>query len=176
MLMPEIAFWGRSNVGKSSLINSLLNRKKLVKVSNTPGRTREINFFNLNEELYVVDLPGYGYARISQNKRALWNQVVVDYLIKGARLRRIYLLIDARVGFKEIDFEIMDFLNDIGKSYQIVFTKIDKSGVKNLQNLKEQATELAKKNPACFPEVLCSSSKDKQGIKDLQNSIIALFV
>jgi GTP-binding protein len=165
---PEIAFWGRSNVGKSSIINSLLHRTKLVKVSKTPGRTREINFFSLLDTFYFVDLPGYGYAKVSKDKKALWNETVIEYLRLSKNLKRVYLLIDSRVGFKEIDFNIMDFLNYYGRSYQIIFTKVDKINREQQVLLCEEVQRIVAKNGACFPEAIMTSSvkKDKTSILD----------
>ncbi|MDR2008275.1 MAG: ribosome biogenesis GTP-binding protein YihA/YsxC [Alphaproteobacteria bacterium] len=173
--LPEVAFWGRSNVGKSSLINCLLNRKSLVKVSSTPGKTKEINFFSLNEELYLVDLPGYGYARVSKNIKELWNDLVVDYLIKAKNLRRVYLLIDAKVGFKEIDFNIMDFLDYYGRSYQIVFTKVDKINKYVLADLKSQVESMLGIRPACYPEFIFSSTSTRDGMNELGKSILNIL-
>ncbi len=172
---PEVAFWGRSNVGKSSLINALLNKKKLVKVSNTPGRTREVNFFLLNDELHLVDLPGYGYAKVSKDLKEIWNKLVIKYLQNAKYLRRIYLLIDSRVGFKEIDFAIMDFLNYYGRSYQIVLTKSDKINKTKLQELVTDISKIIIKHPACYPEFIISSSSKKIGLDNLKHSILSIM-
>ncbi|MCL2567416.1 MAG: ribosome biogenesis GTP-binding protein YihA/YsxC [Alphaproteobacteria bacterium] len=173
--LPEVAFWGRSNVGKSSLINSLLNRKNLVKVSSTPGKTKEINYFSLNEELYLVDLPGYGYAKVSKNIKELWNDLVVEYLIKAKNLRRVFLLIDAKVGFKEIDFNIMDFLDYYGRSYQIVWTKVDKINKFMLADLKQHVKNTVESRPACYPEFIFSSSATAEGMESLQSAILNIL-
>lgn len=169
---PEVAFWGRSNVGKSSLINALLNKKKLVKVSNTPGRTREINYFSLNDELYLVDLPGYGYAKVSKDLKDIWNKLVVKYLQNAKHLKRIYLLIDSRVGFKEIDFAIMDFLNYYGRSYQIVLTKSDKINKIEMTELTANIAKIIVKHPACHPDFIVSSSSKKLGLDEIKQSIL----
>ncbi|MFL1780403.1 YihA family GTP-binding protein YsxC/EngB [Candidatus Hepatincolaceae symbiont of Richtersius coronifer] len=171
----EVAFWGRSNVGKSSLVNALVNRKNLVRVSNTPGRTKELNFFNLDQKLYIVDLPGYGYAKVSKSQKALWNDLVISYFQTAKNLKRTYLLIDSKVGFKTIDLEIIDFLNYYGRSYQIVLTKADKIAKKNLLPLQEQVKELINKNPACFPFYIITSGRTKDGILELQKAILLLF-
>ncbi len=169
---PEIGFWGRSNVGKSSLINAIFNRKKLVKVSNTPGRTREVNYFNLADRLHFVDLPGYGYAKVAKHTKALWSDLVVDYVKSSKNLRRIYLLIDSRVGLKKIDLEIMSFLNHYGRSYQIIITKTDKVKASELDIVaKNIAIEIAL-NPACYPHFICTSSKNKIGIDEIKVSIL----
>lgn len=172
---PEVAFWGRSNVGKSSLINALLNTKRLVKVSNTPGRTREINYFSLNDEIYLVDLPGYGYARVSKDLKEIWNKLVVKYLQNAKHLKRIYLLIDSRIGFKEIDFAIMDFLNYYGRSYQIVLTKSDKITKTELQEISKTIAEIIVKNPACHPEFISSSSSKRLGLDEIKQSVLNIM-
>lgn len=172
---PEVAFWGRSNVGKSSLINALLNKKRLVKVSNTPGRTREINYFSLNDELYLVDLPGYGYAKVSKDLKEIWNKLVVKYLQNAKHLKRIYLLIDSRIGFKEIDLAIMDFLNYYGRSYQIVLTKLDKINKSELQELSKKIAEIIIKHPACHPEFIISSSSKRLGLDEIKQSILNIM-
>ncbi|MDR0484314.1 MAG: ribosome biogenesis GTP-binding protein YihA/YsxC [Alphaproteobacteria bacterium] len=173
--LPEVAFWGRSNVGKSSLINALLNRKKLVKVSQHPGKTKEINYFSLNEELYFVDLPGYGYAKVSHSVKDLWNDLVVEYLQKAKNLRRIFLLIDAKVGFKEIDFHIMDFLDYYGRSYQIVLTKTDKINKFVLNEVSQSVVKTIETRPACYPEFILSSSQTKEGMESLQLAILNIL-
>ena len=122
----EIAFAGRSNVGKSSLINALFGQKKLAKTSATPGRTQQLNYFNLNDKLYVVDLPGYGFAKAPKDIVKSWQKLINTYLVGRASLRRVFLLIDSRHGVKKIDEEIMDMLDKAAVTYQIVLTKIDK--------------------------------------------------
>src|SRR5262249_15528050 len=124
--LPEIAFAGRSNVGKSSLVNALTGRRTLARVSNTPGRTREINFFSLGERLILADLPGYGYARVSKTDSARWTELVFAYLRGRPNLRRAILLVDARRGLLEHDIQVMDLLDRAAVSYQLVLTKIDK--------------------------------------------------
>lgn len=124
--LPEFAFIGRSNVGKSSLINTLLNMKKMVKVSNTPGKTQLINFFDINNEFYLVDLPGYGYAKASKSAKDSWSKNIKDYLLKSPRLQLLFLLIDSRHGLKEVDKLMINLLIDYGVPYCIIATKRDK--------------------------------------------------
>jgi GTP-binding protein len=124
--MPEVAFAGRSNVGKSSLLNALLGRQGLARTSNTPGRTREVNYFLLGERLHIVDMPGYGYARASKTLVRGWNQLIQDYLRGRTQLKRVFLLIDSRHGVKENDSATMELMDKSAVSYQLVLTKIDK--------------------------------------------------
>lgn len=162
--LPEIAFAGRSNVGKSSLLNAVAGIKRLAKVSNTPGRTQLINYFNVNDEFYLVDLPGYGYAKASKTKVAAWNKVVNKYLRGRPNLRLVLVLVDSRHGIKDSDREIMKMLDDAAVSYQIVLTKLDKL----------RASEKAKlgvdfaKHVALQNEVLQTSSEKGIGISELQ--------
>ena len=124
--LPEICFAGRSNVGKSSLINAVTNRKGIARASNTPGRTRELNYFNVDERLYIVDLPGYGYAKASKSDIARWTKLTRQFLFGRASLRRVFLLIDSRHGLKESDTELMSVLDETAVTYQIILTKTDK--------------------------------------------------
>ncbi|XWO14291.1 putative GTP-binding protein EngB [Candidatus Hepatincola sp. Pdp] len=173
--IPEFVFWGRSNVGKSSLINKLVNRKKLVRVSNTPGRTRELNYFTILEQLYLVDLPGYGYAKVSQQQKMQWEDLLIGYFNTSTNIKRVFLLIDAKVGFKTIDQEVMAFLNTCGLSYQIVFTKSDKIKQESMAKLIAETKDIIAKNGACFPEFIVSSTKSKIGIAEIQQVIIGLL-
>src|SRR5437667_2685837 len=136
--LPEIAFAGRSNVGKSSLVNALTGRRTLARTSNTPGRTRQINFFDLGGRLILVDLPGYGYAEASKSAIKDWTHLVRHYLRSRAALRRVCLLLDSRHGVKEPDRLLMNMLDDAGVSYQVVLTKTDKSGAGELARVLEQ--------------------------------------
>ncbi|MFN5382641.1 MAG: ribosome biogenesis GTP-binding protein YihA/YsxC [Alphaproteobacteria bacterium] len=170
--LPEIAFIGRSNVGKSSLINSLVGQNKLARTSQTPGCTKQINFFQLHDLLCLVDLPGYGYARISNKDRNHWDSLIYQYLRGRSQLLRTFILIDSRHPFKELDIKTMRFLDDCAASYQIVFTKVDKISKSELEELKSKFDEAIKSHSACFPEPLYTSSKSKNGIEEMQKAII----
>ena len=131
----EVAFAGRSNVGKSSLLNALFGQKKLAKTSSTPGRTQQLNYFNLDDKIYLVDLPGYGFAKAPKDIVKNWQQLINAYLVGRATLRRVFLLIDSRHGIKKIDEEIMDMLDKAAVTYQIVLTKADKVSDKALEKI-----------------------------------------
>lgn len=169
--LPEIAFSGRSNVGKSSIINALTGRKTLVKVSNTPGRTREINFFRLAERLMLVDLPGYGYAKAAKKDVARWTRLVKAYLSGRRNLRRVCLLIDSRHGIKDVDREIMDALDDVAVSYQIILTKSDKIKPAELIKVQDAAYIAIKRHPAAHPLIIATSSETKDGIDVLREEL-----
>ena len=170
--LPEFAFIGRSNVGKSSIINTLVDRKTLVRTSKTPGCTKQINFFELDGILILADLPGYGYAKISKSERDNWDLLIHNYLRKRSKLKRIFLLIDSRHELKESDKKTMDYLDEYGLSYQIVLTKVDKSS----QHSKLENTIKASlaKHPACHPHIITTSSITKHGVEELQNEILQL--
>jgi GTP-binding protein len=169
--MPEIAFAGRSNVGKSSLLNALLGRTGLARTSNTPGRTRELNYFLVGDALHVVDMPGYGYARASKSLVRGWNALVRDYLRGRTQLRRVFLLIDSRHGVKENDRAIMELMDKSAVSYQLVLTKIDKLKAREVEAAIAAATEAVKKHGAAFPEVIATSAEKRQGIDDLRQAV-----
>lgn len=169
--LSEVAFIGRSNVGKSSLINALVKQKSLARVSQNPGCTRQINFFNLGNFIYLVDLPGYGYAKISKSERKTWDQIIYSYLIGRPHLKRIFLLIDARHEFKDIDVKTMDFLDDCAVTYQIVLTKADKLERKELEDQIVKMNKLITKHAACHPEIIVTSTKKELGIDILRNAI-----
>ncbi len=174
--VPEVAFAGRSNVGKSSLLNALTGRKSLARTSNTPGRTREINFFLLDERLMLTDLPGYGYARASKQQIKNWTSLVKDYLKGRSVLRRTMLLIDARHGLKESDKRIMTMLDDAGVSYQAVLTKCDKVAA---TKLKDRITAIEKEfaaHTAAHPEIIATSARDGTGIPELRAELATLAV
>jgi GTP-binding protein len=169
----EVAFAGRSNVGKSSLINALTGRTRLARVSVTPGRTRELNFFALGPDytLYLVDMPGYGYARASKAEVKSWTRLIGDYLKGRRELKRVFLLIDARHGLKPNDKETMKLLDEAAVSYQAVLTKADKPKAIELAAIQAGvASELAK-HPAAYPQVLATSARTGTGIKELRAAI-----
>ncbi len=168
--LPEIAFAGRSNVGKSSLVNALTGRRTLVKVSNTPGRTQQLNFFNLANRLMLVDLPGYGYAKVSKEKKHNWEGLIKDYLRGRPGLRRVLILIDSRHGLKTSDTEIMELLDEVAVPYQLIFTKADK-----LRPTEEPQIKFDKsKHAALMNEFFVTSAEKKLGILELQASLAAL--
>ncbi len=168
----EVAFAGRSNVGKSSLINALVGRKSLTRTSNTPGRTQEINVFQpANGAFYIVDLPGYGFAKAPKEKVAAWTALVRDYLRGRASLARVFLLIDSRHGLKDIDRDVMEMLDDAAVSYQLVLTKVDKINAYQLSDVIN-GTEIAiTKHAAAFPRIVATSASKGDGISDLRATI-----
>lgn len=169
--LPEIAFWGRSNVGKSSLINALSNNTSTAKVSNTPGRTQSLNYFVVDQKFYAVDMPGYGYANASKKIIINWERLVFSYLTSRANLRRVYLLIDSRHGIKKNDLEHMNFLDNFGIPYQIIATKTDKINKGELASLQEKILPTLMLHPASSDEILLSSSKNKASIEKINNAI-----
>ncbi len=170
--LPEVAFAGRSNVGKSSLINALVNQKYLARASNEPGRTREVNFFVLAERLRMVDLPGYGFARASKTSTAKFQNLGRDYLRGRPNLKRVYLLIDSRHGLKAVDSEAMDALDLAAVSYQIVLTKGDKIKPPELAEVVAKTLKGIAKRPAAFPRVLATSSAKGDGMPELRAEIM----
>lgn len=172
----EVAFAGRSNVGKSSLINALLNQGGLARTSNTPGRTQELNVFapaagEQAPEVYLFDLPGYGFAKAPKDKVDAWTSLVKDYLRGRPTLKRVFLLIDSRHGIKPVDSEIMDMLDTSAVSYQVVLTKTDKIKVPQLHALTAATTEIIKKHPAAYPAVLAVSSLKGAGLAELRGTL-----
>jgi GTP-binding protein len=174
---PEIAFAGRSNVGKSSLINAVTGRTSLARVSVTPGRTRELNFFTLGKAggPYLVDMPGYGYARASKAAVKSWTRLIRDYLRERRELKRVFLLIDARHGIKANDTETMALLDEAAVSYQVVLTKADKPKASELAALMEQVTQTLAKHPAAYPQILTTSARLGGGIEELRAAIARLL-
>jgi GTP-binding protein len=170
----EVAFAGRSNVGKSSLLNALTGRKDLARTSNTPGRTRLLNFFDLGGRLILVDLPGYGYARAPKTEIARWNQLTRGFLRGRSQLRRICLLIDARHGLKSSDEEVMAGLDTAAVSYQIVLTKADKVKPGALKRLIEETQAAVASRPAAHPICLATSSSTGAGLPELRAALAAL--
>ena len=171
---PEICFAGRSNVGKSSLINALTNRKGLARASNTPGRTRELNYFNVDERLNLVDLPGYGYARAPKTEISNWTRLTRAFLRGRAGLRRVFLLIDSRHGIKPSDIELMEMLDEAAVTYQLVLTKSDKVKKVELAKVMRRTSRTIGKRPAAHPELMVTSSEKKTGLDDLRAEIATL--
>lgn len=171
---PEVCFAGRSNVGKSSLINALTGRKGIARASNTPGRTQEINFFALGERAYLVDLPGYGFAKAPLAVVSKWQQLLKAYLSGRPTLRRAFALIDARHGVKDVDHEIMRLLDRAAVPFQVVLTKADKIGATTLAETVAQVEEALQKHPAAYPELIITSSETGRGIATLRTIIASL--
>lgn len=172
--LPEIAFAGRSNVGKSSLVNALTGRKTLARTSNTPGRTQQLNFFNLGGHLMLVDLPGYGYAKVSKTQVEAWTRTLKAFLRGRVTLRRACLLVDSRHGIKDLDREMMDMLDEAAVVYQIVLTKVDKLKKGELENrAREVEAEMAKR-AAAFPVLALTSSEKGTGIAELRAGLAEL--
>lgn len=169
--LPEVAFAGRSNVGKSSLVNALTGRKTLARTSSTPGRTQQINFFDLGGRMSLVDMPGYGYAKESKEKVEAWNEFVRSYLRGRVTLRRCLLLIDSRHGLKPIDHEVMGMLDSAAVAYQVVLTKVDKITTQALPHRVRETAESLRRHPAAHPEVVATSSETGQGIAELRAAI-----
>ncbi len=168
----EVCFAGRSNVGKSSLINALTGTKGLARASNTPGRTQEINFFTQGPELYLVDLPGYGYANAPLKVVEKWQRLLKQYLSGRQTLRRAFVLIDSRHGVKPVDDEIMKLLDTSAVTFQCVLTKADKVKAKDREKVLDQVRSALSKHPAAYPEIVLTSSEKGDGIPTLR-SIIA---
>jgi GTP-binding protein len=172
--VPEVAFAGRSNVGKSSLLNALTNRNKLARTSNTPGRTQELNFFDVGSplQLRLVDMPGYGFAEAPKDLVKRWRFLVNDYLRGRAVLKRALVLIDARHGLKEVDREVLRMLDDAAVSYHLVLTKADKVKAAALGAIYEGVAVEAAKHPAAHPTIFTTSSETGSGIAELRTAIL----
>lgn len=168
---PEVSFAGRSNVGKSSLINALTGRTTLARVSHTPGRTQQLNYFSLGNRLILVDMPGYGYAKASKAAIAQWNELIQLYLKGRPTLSRVYVLIDSRHGLKENDLEMMRMLDVAAVSYRIVLTKVDKVSATLLGQLQKDIEDKIKTHPAAFPKISLTSTVKKLGIAELRAEI-----
>lgn len=166
--LPEIAFAGRSNVGKSSLLNALTGRNTLARTSNTPGRTQELNYFNLGGALHIVDMPGYGYAQVSKTQREGWNTLVRAYLRGRPSLRCVFILVDSRHGLKDSDIEIMKMLDETAVSYRIIMTKCDKAHASEQAILRDKAEPVLKKHAAAYPHIHFTSALKGYGIPELR--------
>jgi GTP-binding protein len=172
--LPEVAFAGRSNVGKSSLVNALTGRKALARTSSSPGHTRQINFFDLGNRLFLVDLPGYGFAQVSRSMKETWQDLASAYLRGRPTLKRVCLLIDARHGVKEADRETMKNLDAAAVSYQLVLTKTDQLKSADIPRAIAAAEAVARKHGAAHPEVLPTSSTTGAGIPELRAELVSL--
>lgn len=170
----EIAFAGRSNVGKSSLINALTNRNGLARISRTPGRTQQINFFDLAERLVLVDLPGHGYAKVGRAMVLEWGKLISAYLKGRPNLVRLLLLIDSRVGFKEPDLKLMELLDEVALSYQIIMTKSDEMKADELEIARARLGIQLERRTAAHPEIIVTSSRSRAGIDQLRAELAAV--
>lgn len=171
----EIAFVGRSNVGKSSLVNALTGRKTLARVSHTPGRTQQLNFFDISGVFTLVDMPGYGFAAVSKDKVKAWTNLINAYLRGRANLARVFVLIDSRHGLKELDTSLLDSLDKAAVSYQIVLTKADAPKAEELAACIEKTQLAIARRPAAFPTIVATSSRSKDGVEALRAGIARLL-
>lgn len=172
--LPEFGFVGRSNVGKSTLVNALTGRKTLARVSHTPGRTQQLNFFNLGDHLLLVDMPGYGFAKVSKSQSKAWNHLVRSYLRGRSSLRCVFVLIDARHGMKDSDLVVMKLLNEAAVSYRLVLTKVDETKPDDLSQTQAQVQQALAAHPAAFPHIIATSGHSGTGIPELRAAILGL--
>ena len=173
--LKEIAFIGRSNVGKSSLINAIFNTPGLAKTSATPGRTQQLNFFNMQDILMIVDLPGYGFAKAPKDVVKNWNDNVNTYLKGRVQLRRVFLLIDCRQGVKQVDLDMMKMLDNSAVNYQVVLTKLDKVSLPEAEKVRASISNIYKDHAAMHPVVLLTSSEKGLGLDDIRGEIFDLI-
>lgn len=170
---PEIAFIGRSNVGKSSLVNALVGQNKLAKTSQNPGATKQLNFFNLADKLILVDMPGYGFAKVSKVKKSEWDDLIIRYLCGRPTLKRACLLIDARRGVMPVDDEFMKMLDNSAVNYQIILTKMDSLGKSEAISILQTVSDALKSHVAAHPHIVATSSIDNRGVDQLQEELFA---
>ncbi|HEU4968172.1 ribosome biogenesis GTP-binding protein YihA/YsxC [Sphingomonas sp.] len=172
--VPEVAFAGRSNVGKSSLLNALTGRNGLARTSNTPGRTQELNFFDVGDplQLRLVDMPGYGFAKAPKDLMRRWKYLVNDFLRGRAVLKRVLVLVDSRHGLKDVDRELMEMLDRAAVSYRLVLTKADKVKATELVAVRQKTADEARKHPAAHPDVIATSSEKGMGIPELRAAVL----
>ncbi|MBM6596223.1 ribosome biogenesis GTP-binding protein YihA/YsxC [Microvirga pudoricolor] len=171
----EIAFAGRSNVGKSSLVNALTGRNTLARTSHTPGRTQQLNFFNVNDRFHLVDMPGYGYAAVEKEKVQAWTKLIHDYLRGRASLARVYVLIDSRHGIKPVDEAVLETLDKAAVSYQIVLTKADELKKGEIEKCIADTAQKIARRAAAYPEIMPTSSRSGDGIPELRAGIARLL-
>jgi len=171
---PEVAFIGRSNVGKSSLINAITNEKIAI-TSKLPGRTKQLNFFTVDDKINIVDLPGYGYAKVGKQQVENWTELMFKYFLGRVNLRKLFLLIDSRHGFKKNDEDIMSILDKSGVLYQVILTKTDKINKQEFEKVKKSIMAVANKHTAMFPEIISTSSSKGYGIDEIREVIYDLI-
>jgi len=170
--LPEIAFAGRSNVGKSSLINAICGRRDMARTSQTPGRTQQLNFFDIGGAFHLVDMPGYGYAKVSKEKVRGWNELLKAYMRGRVNLRACFLLVDARHGLKDSDLEMLTWLDDAGVATRVILTKADDAKKSELEATIAAVEKGIKKHPAAFPKATLTSSKQGSGIDEVRQIIL----
>lgn len=166
--LPEVAFVGRSNVGKSSLVNALTGRKALARVSHTPGRTQQLNFFDLGGKLLLVDMPGYGFAKVSKTQSAAWNDLIRTYLRGRATLRCVFVLVDSRRGMKDVDHDVLKLLDEAGVACRIVLTKCDEIKAAELERGMQATAAALVKHPSAFPKAFPTSAQEGTGLEELR--------